>query len=109
MLDRLVIEGIVSGFTAYIRRDKIIDFAVFDLLRVNRSCHVEVYLFRLSRGIIRRLVSVIVDDSFVGRIDGHLLFGVISSVSHPHFFLEIDFGELVALLSILDFLVPFVN
>lgn len=53
MLDRLVIEGIVSGFTAYIRRDEIIDFAVFDLLGVNGSCHVEVYLFWLSRGIIR--------------------------------------------------------
>lgn len=76
---------------------------------MNRSCHVEVYLFRLSSGIIRRLVSVIIDHSFVGCINGHLLFGVVSCISHPHLFLEIDFGELVALLSILDFLVPFVN
>ena len=108
MLDRLIIKRIVSGFPNIGRRDKIIDFAIFDLLWVNRSCHVEVYLFRLS-SIIRRLVSVIVDHSFVGCINGHLLFGVVSCVSHSHLFLEIDFGELVTLLSILDFLIPFVN
>ena len=109
MLDRLIIKRIISGFANIVRRDKIIDFAIFDLLWVYRSCHVEVYLFRLSRGIIWWLVSVIVDHSFVGCINGHLLFGVISCIPHSHLFLEIDFGELVALLSILDFLVPFVN
>lgn len=32
MLDRLIIKGIVSGFPNISRRDKIIDFAIFDLL-----------------------------------------------------------------------------
>lgn len=109
VLDRLVVKGVVSDFAHIVRRHEIVDFAIFDLVGVNWSSHVEVDGFRLSSGVVGRLVSLIVDHSLVGCIDGHLLLGVVGSISHPHLLLEIDLRKLVALLPILDLLVSFVN
>ena len=109
VLNRLVVKRVVSGFADIVWRHEVIDFAVFDLLGVDGRRHVEVVLLRLSSGVVGRLVPVVVDHSLVGCVDGHLLFWVVSSISHSHLFLEVDLGELVAFLPILDFLIPLVN
>mmetsp|Transcript_29514 Transcript_29514/g.44878 ORF Transcript_29514/g.44878 Transcript_29514/m.44878 type:complete len:337 (-) Transcript_29514:1221-2231(-) len=108
MLDGLVVHRIVAYLTLVLDRgtDEVVHelAAGLDLLRVNRRRHVQILLRLLGLRIGRLVGSMAV--SRLGVVDGH---GVLDVSAHAHLALEVDLGQLVVLLAVLDLAVALVN